>query len=45
MENAGHRIKFIDRALLKLANRLKFDQHQYAIELNGTTYDIPIVHS
>jgi hypothetical protein len=45
MENAGHRIKFIDRALLKLANRLKFDQHRYFIELNGKTYDIPIVHS
>jgi len=45
MENAGHRIKFIDRALLKLANRLKFDQHRYYIELNGKIYDIPIVHS
>jgi hypothetical protein len=45
MENAGHRIKFIDRALLKLANRLKFNQHRYYIELNGKTYDIPIVHS
>jgi hypothetical protein len=45
MENDGHRIKFIDRVLLKLANRLKFDQHRYFIELNGKTYDIPIVHS
>jgi hypothetical protein len=45
MENDGHRIKFIDRALLKLANRLKFDQHRYYIELNGKVYDIPIVHS
>jgi hypothetical protein len=44
MENDGHRIKFIDRALLKLANRLKFDQHRYYIELNGKAYDIPIVH-
>ena len=45
MENDGHRIKFIDRALLKLANRLKFDQHRYYIELNGKIYDIPIIHS
>ena len=45
MENAGHRIKFIDRALLKLANRLKFDQHRYYIELNNKIYDIPIIHS
>lgn len=45
MEHAGHRIKFIDRVLLKLANRLKFDQHRYCIELSGKIYDIPIVHS
>ena len=42
MEHAGHRIKFIDRAMLKLAHRLKFDQHRYFLELNGRTYDIPI---
>jgi len=45
MEHDGHRIKFIDRALLKLANRLKFDQHRYCIELSGKIYDIPIHHS
>ena len=39
-EHAGHRIKFIDRALLKLASRLKFDQHRYLIELGGKIYDI-----
>jgi hypothetical protein len=38
----GHRIKFIDRAMLKLAHRLKFDQEQYRIEFSGKTYDIPI---
>jgi hypothetical protein len=38
----GHRIKFIDRALLKLVDRLKFDQHRYCIELGGKTYDIPV---
>ena len=42
MEHAGHRIKFIDRAMLKLAHRLKFDQHRYYIEFSGRTYDIPI---
>jgi hypothetical protein len=45
MENAGDRIKFIDRALLKLAHRLKFDQHRYRLELSGKTYDIPIRNS
>jgi hypothetical protein len=45
MEHADHRIKFIDRALLKLASRLKFDQHRYCIELSGKIYDIPIDHS
>jgi len=42
MEHAGHRIKFIDRAMLKLADCLKFDQHRYLFELSGKTYDIPI---
>ena len=41
-EYAGDRIKFIDRAMLKLAPRLKFDQHRYHLELSGKTYDIPI---
>ena len=45
IENAGDRIKFIDRALLKLAHRLKFDQHRYRLELSGKTYDIPIRNS
>lgn len=42
MEHAGDRIKFMDRAMLKLAHRLKFDQHRYCIELSGKTYDIQI---
>jgi DNA-directed RNA polymerase len=42
LEHDGHRIKFIDRVLLKLAHRLKFDQQQYRLEFNGKTYDIPI---
>jgi len=42
MEHADHRIKFIDRAMLKLAHCLKFDQHRYLLELSGKTYDIPI---
>ena len=42
MEHAGHRIKFIDRAMIKLAHRLKFDQHRYRLELSDRTYDIPI---
>lgn len=42
MEHDGHRIKFMDRAMMKLAHRLKFDQHRYRLELNGKTYDIPI---
>jgi hypothetical protein len=45
MEHDGHRIKFIDRVLLKLAHRLKFDQQQYRLEFNGKTYDIPIRNS
>lgn len=42
MEHAGHRIKFTDRAMMKLARRLKFDQHRYSIQFGGKTYDIPI---
>ena len=42
MEHAGDRIKFIDRAMLKLADRLKFDQNRYRLELSDKTYDIPI---
>jgi len=45
MEHAGHRIKFIDRAMLKLAHRLKFDQHRYGLELSSKTYDIPFRNS
>ena len=44
LEHDGHRIKFIDRALLKLAHRLKFDQQQYRLEFSGETYGIPIRH-
>ena len=42
MEHDGHRIKFLDRAMMKLAHRLKFDQHRYRIELSDKSYDIPI---
>ena len=42
MGHADHRIKFLDRALMKLAHRLKFDQHRYRLELSNRTYDIPI---
>jgi len=45
MEHTGHRIKFIDQAMLKLAHRLKFDQHRYGLELSGKTYDIPFRNS
>lgn len=42
MEHDGHRIKFIDRAMMKLSHRLIFDQQQYRLELNGKFYHIPI---
>ncbi|MBW2406721.1 MAG: MFS transporter permease [Deltaproteobacteria bacterium] len=42
MDHAGHRIKFIDRAMMKLAHRLKCHQHRYCLELSGRIYDIPI---
>lgn len=42
LENDGHRIKFIDRAMLKLVHRLKFDQQHYRLEFCGRTWDIPI---
>ena len=42
LEHAGHRIKFVDRAMLKLAHCLKFDQQQYRLEFRGNSYDIPI---
>jgi hypothetical protein len=41
LEHAGDRIKFMDRAMIKLANRLKFSQNRYRIELSDKTYDIP----
>jgi hypothetical protein len=42
MDHAGHRIKFIDRAMMKLAHRFKCHQHRYCLELSGRIYDIPI---
>ncbi len=42
MAYEGHRVKFIDRALLKLAHRLKFDQEKYRLEFSGKIYDVPI---
>ena len=41
IEHDGHRITFIDRAMLKLTHRLKFEQHRYRLELSGKIYDIP----
>jgi len=41
LEHAGDRIKFMDRAMIKLAHRLKFSQNRYRIELSDKTYDIP----
>jgi hypothetical protein len=43
MSYDGHRIKFIDRAMMKLAHRLNFDQNRYRFELSGRTYDIPVI--
>jgi hypothetical protein len=45
LDHDGHCIKFIDRAMLKLAPRLKFDQQQYRLELSGKTHDIPVRRS
>jgi hypothetical protein len=45
LDHDGHCIKFIDRAMLKLAPRLKFDQEQYRLELSGKTHDIPVRRS
>ena len=42
MGHAGNRIKFIDRGMLKLADRLKFGQNRYRLKLTDKTYDIPI---
>ncbi len=42
MTCAGDRIKFVDRALLKLADRLSFEQHRYGLEIGKKTYDIPV---
>lgn len=41
-EHDGHRIKFIDRAMMKLSHVLTFDHHRYCLQLNDETYDIPI---
>ena len=43
MEHAGDRIKFIDRAMLTLADRLKFGKNSCRLELNDKTYDVPIL--
>ena len=43
MEHAGDRIKFIDRAMLTLSDRLKFGKNSCRLELNDKTYDIPIL--
>jgi hypothetical protein len=43
MQHAGHRIKFIDRAMMKLANQLNFDENRYRLVLSSGTYDIPII--
>ena len=40
-EHDGHRIKFLDRALLKLGDRLRFSQNRYHFEFHGRNYEIP----
>jgi hypothetical protein len=42
MEHAGDRIKFIDRAMLKLTDRLIFDRNRYCLKLSNKIYEIPI---
>ena len=42
MAHAGDRIKFVDRAMLKLTDRLLFDQDRYRLELGNNIYDIPV---
>jgi hypothetical protein len=42
INHKGHRIKFLDRAMLKLAHRLNFDKYGYHLSVSGRVYDIPI---
>lgn len=42
MTYRGERIKFVDRATMKLFDRLAFDQHRYRFEFGGNSYDIPV---
>lgn len=42
VEHDGDRIKFLDRAMLKLADRLQFSEKRYRFELSDRTCDIPI---
>lgn len=42
MEHAGDRVKFNDRAMLKLSDRLIFYQHRYRIKLHNKVYEIPV---
>lgn len=39
---AGHRIKFIDRAMLKLADRLEFSENEYRLKFRDKTFEIPV---
>lgn len=40
--HAGHRIKFMDRAMLKLADRLEFIENRYGLKYRGKTFEIPV---
>ena len=42
MTYADDRIKFVERALLKLADQLSFDQHRYRLQIGNNIYDIPV---
>jgi hypothetical protein len=42
MTYAGDRIKFVDRAMLKLADRLTFEHNGYRLEFGNNIYDIPV---
>jgi hypothetical protein len=40
--HAGHRIKFIDRVMLKLADRLEFSENEYHLKYRDKTFEIPV---
>jgi hypothetical protein len=42
MTYGEERIKFVDRAMLKLFDRLAFDRHRYRFKFGNDSYDIPV---